>query len=62
MGAGVILVEAREANTQRFDLIVLRRLGWGKLHSASCIRGMMSVGLRSRSFGCVTVNALPVEP
>lgn len=62
MGAGVILVVARETNAQRFYLIVLRRLGCGKLHSASCIRGMMSVGLRSRSFGCVTVNALPVEP
>jgi hypothetical protein len=32
MGAGVILVVARETNAQRFDLIVLRRLGWGELH------------------------------
>lgn len=62
MDAGVILVVARETNPQCFDLIVLRRLGWGELHSASCIRGMMSVGLRSRSFGCVTVDALPVQP
>ena len=29
MGAGVILVEAGKTNAQRFDLIVLRRLGWG---------------------------------
>lgn len=35
MGAGVTRVEARETNAQRFDLIVLRRLGWGELHSAS---------------------------
>lgn len=42
MGAGVILVVARETNAQRFDLIVLRRLGWGELHGASCL--MMAGG------------------
>ena len=45
MGAGVILVVAREANAQRFDLIVLRRLGWGELHSASCLMVIVSMGL-----------------
>lgn len=45
MGAGVILVVAREANAQRFDLIVLRRLGWGELHSASCLMVVVSNGL-----------------
>ena len=45
MGAGVTRVEARETKAQRFDLIVLRRLGWGELHSASCLMVVVSNGL-----------------
>lgn len=65
MGTGVILVVARETNAQGFDLIVLRRLGWGELHSASCLSVMISVGLRRvvrRAYRCVTVDVLPTLP
>ncbi|MNJ57170.1 hypothetical protein D3C77_527480 [compost metagenome] len=43
--AGVTQVVAGEANSQRFDLIVLRRLGCGQLHSASCLMLVVSIWL-----------------
>ena len=45
LSACLAYVVARQANAQRFNIIVLRRLGWGELHSASCLMVVVSNGL-----------------
>ena len=56
-------VVARQANAQRFNIIVLRRLGWGGLHMGSCGMGCGGVkGLKQYPFGLCLVKCSGRSP